>query len=102
MYVSKDLGKTWNKILSWGNFPTGAIYYLNGYVYASKLDSEAGFYKIYKSNDFGQTWFDTGFESPTTQSNISSFTALKTDNTYLYAVAPLDGIYIQTYAQNQP
>lgn len=84
LFLSTDLGETWTKIINFGNYPAGAVTYINNRYYVGRENPTEHNYSIYYTPDLGNTWIDTHLD-PITSIRVFELTWLQSDTPYLFA-----------------
>jgi len=89
MYKSLDYGNTWSNLTSWGNYPISEIAHFKNTVFAQKIDQTNFTYKLYKSQNYGESWSETGVDPG---QRINSIDTLFSYPSYIFISTHTEGI----------
>ena len=92
LYRSLDLGKTWEKLNSFGNYTVGGLTYFNKRFYAGKVNSLTGYSTVFETSDLGSTWTDTKLNAYQTDF-VYELTWAFSFPSHIFAVVVNNGLY---------
>lgn len=93
LYKSYDLGNTWEKITSFGNYAVGDIIYSDNVLYAGRINPLMQTqYSVVKSTDLGNSWLETDLNIPSYK-RVLDLSMIFFKPKYLFALSLNNGIY---------